>query len=333
MYRGRSFREKILENLERSFSGLLSAQTVNAISGVSSDLSSEASSFWGYELPLSSSQAKCDFLFCVHRPDQFPINNDIDWVKPFESVLDWWRNQSDPASQGINNIWFEFDQKDLISTPQSSFFFGPDKNLSTMALVDLTVQVLEMVQPNIFSSALLQKLFRLHRDLPQNVWISQIGLMLPRNVRGLRIFTQRIQWGDAKNLLRSHEYPGDLDLVLRFWSLMEVHKARVEMNIDLLPELGGTVGLEAYFDAMENALAFLLAMEPHIRSEKKDALIAFMSNLQFDETHDSQAFFSHFKVSINASLETKFKAYFGKADNDVARKIIRTKPLEKPMSC
>ena len=95
----------------------------------------DSSSFWGYEIPLSSSKKAADFLLCIHKPDRFkdlfssnPWFNSTDVVngadyEKFQKFSLQWAGNKKKLREAVSNIWFEYDCSDNSDIYHRLIFF------------------------------------------------------------------------------------------------------------------------------------------------------------------------------------------------------------------
>jgi hypothetical protein len=332
-----SLSQRIREKLPLLPELLLSESARKRIISFGDEWPHTATSFWGLELDLVSSQTQADLLFCIHRPEAYKAilehvdnsaTSDSEFVhqlKTLEELL----SQDASLAKFVANIWFEYDY-DFLERPARfpNFFFAPRKGVHPLMMVHAAEKIFGGLDMNFHGKRELALLMRLHLALPEHAWISQIGKMYLRNESSIRLFIQDVPTEDALPLLSKlgmvHIPSKEIQVLT---SLALTHEARLGIDLDISERLGDGIGLEFYFSEMKQAIGFLEAC-PDVPEGKKAALVDYMKDITIDSRLQEQSFFSHFKWTHHPEKGSKLKSYVGWVENAIARSVIRTKPFK-----
>ena len=193
----RSFSTIIGEQDLTSLELLTSRVALEKILEITRHLPEKVSHFWGFEIPLSTELYSSDFLCCINNPqvlfsslaggDDVRVENEyVDTFRHIRNLCRHWSGAAD--SMGINNIWLEFDCKDLFSTsPVANFFFGPKNFANHLDLIALCEEVFKHIAKKPVSASTYRFLLKCLQLLPPSSCISQMGIMLARNDDELRL--------------------------------------------------------------------------------------------------------------------------------------------------
>ena len=198
-----SFADVIEEQRIVSLELLTSTFTVQKAIELTSGLPVNLSPFWGYEIPLSNEELSCDFLCCINNPlvllpaiqlhqnNQSPSATDDLTYSGIRRLCKQWNNGTETAFRLINNIWLEFDCKDLsASFPVANFFFGPKDLTNHLEFIAVCERLFEEVSTYKIDGSTYRFLLKCLTLLPPSAYISQVGRMLARNHNQVRLFIQ-----------------------------------------------------------------------------------------------------------------------------------------------
>jgi hypothetical protein len=302
------------------------------------------SPFFGYEIQLGNNIYQADFLFCVSNPSEFrnyvssEMMNltenglDTETIEGLNNFAEYWLSQTENRNNQINNIWFEFDYNEIKkSQPKSCFFFGPKLNINKLEVLLLAQIVFRKIFNKHVKAITLSTLLEIYHALETDCYISQIGMMNSRNDENLRLFVQ----GKSKNwilpFLQKMNYPriNNFEFLEHYENCIRI-SSKVDLDIDISSGMGENLGLECYFNSTENALLFLdYLVEKELSTiQKSDLLKNYILSLKPDKNKSFQPFFSHFKLVFKPATGFFAKAYFGYVIQNLAPKIIQTKPIK-----
>jgi hypothetical protein len=325
-----------------SLYSLISEEGYRRVDKLGQRIPMDVTSFWGYEIPLSVDERSADFLFCVHNASLFRQALLYDqphcqqWLDAsiyaaLKDISMAWVDRDSNLGKVIANIWFEYDYKDLAKEyPPANFFYAPKQHCHPLEVVWATQRILTLIFQKHIAKTTFSFLTECMHRLPGNGWVSQIGMMLARGEDRLRLFIQQIDNKALLPYLESIGYPyaRNADLCQQL-HLCDTLASRTDLDIDISDTIGDKIGLECYFDSIEQALHFLDQLyEHHLCTEHKyHGIQAYMKQIQFDVHQRFQHFFSHIKLVYDPHTGFTSKAYLGFVASTLARNIIRTKPL------
>lgn len=303
-----------------------------------------SSSFWGYEIPLSSSKKAADLLLCIHKADclkELFLNNPevnaaiasggADYEKFRKFSLQWAGNEK-KLRETVSNIWFEYDcsaHSDILPTP--NFFYAPAEGLNSLALIYITHFIFHTILQQKTEKQAYTLLLKCIELLEGKGWVSQIGMMLARKEQCFRLFIQDMpEFGILPYLKKlNYKFANNANLEAQLHICYKYCK-RVDLDIDIHFEVGEKIGLECYLDSNDQAIYFLrmLYANQMCEADKYLMLQDYLENIRFHRSKEFQAFFSHFKLVYSPPAGFTAKAYIGYAESGIARQIIRTKPVK-----
>jgi len=298
--------------------------------------------FWGFEMSLSNDLYEADLLFCVHKADQFNrfVNGEGGLLlfgdtisKQYQWLGSKWSDKSDEMHSSISNLWFEYDYSDLVTVGHKpNFFFAPNPNkhiLEILSSAEIVFSHLSRMAPILEGYG---QLLKCHEALSGKAWISQIGVMLARSYSSIRVFIQDIPKNEIVIILNKLNYANASDpILIKYLAICELYSSQVNLNVDVDHKIGDKLGIECYFNTMKSAIDFMhkLCDINLCTSLKFSAIKEYMTLINFDKSMNYQSFFSHFKLVFQPGVLPYVKVYTGFVHNEIARKVIRTKPLQK----
>lgn len=254
---------------------LLSADARHVITGrVARRFPGGISTLYGFECRLDEHAANADFLISIGpEPHQ--------WLALSRSISrfegDTWRRldrflgvQADagqPPRPDITNMWLEFDlagARSSASLPVPSLFFGSNTLTRTAAAsaTELTPAA-EWLPSSIsaltgvpLSQATCRQLASCLFALPEGGRIFQVGVMLSRPDRGVRLCALFMSVDDIVPYLSRIGWPGSIDVLrgeLERWRPL-VNGIRVDLDVADAVQAG--VGLECYWTEPSRTVAF-----------------------------------------------------------------------------
>jgi hypothetical protein len=315
-----------------SMSPLVSQQVLSTWTKLLCDFPKDISPFWGYEIPLGDSEAIADFLFCVDKPSALSANTDNKVFSAAYPGIQKFCKRWNANPGSIKNIWFEFDFRHVMQgnvTP--AFFFAPDPAVNGMELVHQADEIFSILFNDAVDKDTLKHLLHCHKSLDGKAWIPQVGRMISRGEKNIRLFIQDLPPGAIPAYLEKTGYSHAHNSSLREMLFAAYQAAKhIHLDIDISGETGDTIGLECYFHSMTKAVHFLTKLHSMglCVESKMHSLQNYLEELQFDESKPLQPFLSHIKIIFRPPSGFSAKIYLGFARNDQARNIIRTLPYK-----
>ena len=273
-------------------------------------------SIFGLECVLNNTDSKADFFFCIGSREKHnnflernnPLLHNNLW-KNITLFYDTWQNEKTILAQKVADIWLEFDHEQYNNQiPIPSIFFDTTKINSLdpwewiidNSLTQLLGHDIPRSQRDLFLQAISQ--------LPNNVAVFQVGLLLSRPQQNIRIYTTAINISQIRNYLAKLNWQGDIDLLVnilgRIYSLVDKYKLQIEID----HELASAIAIEFYCYNQTNLQSLLdyLTATGFCLPEKRDALLAFP-----DSSADLARRIAYLKMTYKPQNSLQFKAYLG----------------------
>ena len=271
---------------------------------------------FGLECVLNNTDSKADFFFCIGSREKHnnflernnPLLHNNLW-KNITLFYDTWQNEKTILAQKVADIWLEFDHEQYNNQiPIPSIFFDTTKINSLdpwewiidNSLTQLLGHDIPRSQRDLFLQAISQ--------LPNNVAVFQVGLLLSRPQQNIRIYTTAITISQIRNYLAKLNWQRDIDLLVnilgRIYSLVDKYQLQIEIG----DELSDTIAIEFYCYNQTNLQRLLeyLTTTGFCLPEKRDALLAFP-----DSSADLARRIAYLKMTYKPQNPLQFKAYLG----------------------
>ena len=310
-----------LGNYCRANSQLISANLIsqknwNQIITIGDYFSMVLVSIFGFEYVLNNPKSTTDFFFCIrsrqkhHKflDNENPLLNHHLWQN-IALFYQTWQDQQTILAQKLSDIWLEFDHEQYSNQiPIPSIFFDAN-NINSQSewqwiidnsLSQLLGQDIPKPQINHFLQTISQ--------LPKNVAVFQVGLLLSRRQQNIRIYTKVITINQIRDYLNKINWQGDINLLTNILSRISSLVDKYQLQIEIDHELASAIAIEFYCYNQTNLQTLLdyLTATGFCLPEKRDALLAFP---------DSSAKFSrriaYLKMTYTPNNPLQFKAYLG----------------------
>lgn len=303
--------------------------------GILSKLFSGISSNYILETALDSPETAVDLSICILKKEasilvnhwqQEELNNLIrqnkNWEKPARFCA-LWTEPNSVMHSSISDVWFEFDhhqlEKDLA---EACFFFSPIilhnrfnhdprylllKKQQIDRLLDSTLSIL---LENDFPVKLKDNVTSCIEALPSNGAVFQVGAMLPRNSKGLRICTT-MPVGDYPKYLENIGWKGDFTYLGQLLQAFKRFADAIFIDFDADEEIFPKIGIECGFrgsdpgstkQKLEIFLSYL--KEQHLCVEEKAESI-----FKWLDKPGGKRIISHLKIILDQDNSLKAKAY------------------------
>jgi hypothetical protein len=245
---------------------LFSSECLAQVHAVARRFPGAISEFFGFECRLADPAANADFLFCSKaeeggrevlaglRPDA-ELSPEIlahpVWQRLRRFARDWARPDS-ALHEAVRNLWFEFDLAGPAREPPlPSVFFGTESLQagSAAGLPGWLAQAIAGLRGDPPGALLDESLSRCLAALPAGASIFQVGMMLARPGDAVRICLRGVPAGGRLELLRRIGWPGAVDELAAVLADLPGLADSVDLDLDLLPEVGSKLGLECSFFA------------------------------------------------------------------------------------
>lgn len=267
-----------------------------------------------------------------------------------DAALDAWRTLAaakvDPAwtaalqcvtRPSVRDLWLEFDVGQSARAP--SVFFGLTDPPLTSPATAMPAHLRTTLEALGADPAAMRTLDLCYRAAPRGAQVFQVGMMLARPDRGLRILLRNLDAPAVELMLRricAHAEATRVADAVRRW---HQHTDAVFVSLDVGVQVGGRVGLELMFHD-QSALDYdprwaeLLAVMHHDRlcsAAERDALLAWpgtttqdtagphwpagltrAASLGLSSRQPAIArLINHAKLDLRPGVPTTAKAYFG----------------------
>lgn len=259
---------RLAEHLAASVDGaapaaLMSAENLARVREVAGHFPAGVSEFFGFECRLGEAAPRADFLFCSKaeeggrevlaglRPGEGPgaslLAHPI-WQR-LQRFAREWADPGSPWHEPVRNLWFEFDlEAPPPDPPLPSVFFGTEAlRGGASGAPPWLPRVLEGLRGEAPGAALVASLDRCLAALPEGASIFQVGMMLARPGDAVRVCVRGVPPERRVELLERIGWPGPGDELARVLGDLPARADSVDLDLDLLPEVGPKLGLECSF--------------------------------------------------------------------------------------
>lgn len=293
---------------------LIDQESWEQIEAIAQYLPSQSTSFFGFECRLGESNARADFLLCIsagelgqamlaggEAPDMFvpELFQQPIWAQIREFAT-CWHNTLSPLHQKVSNFWLEFDVHKLSSHPPiPSCFFGSnmiyaDPFADPSAHTWVTRTAIRLLQGAPLSSALEQQTFRAVNALPLGAYVFQVGLMLARGAKQVRLCIRGISTRQIIEYLETLGWSGCPVSLHNQLQELSHYAERIDLDIDIGETgIAPKIGLECYLTFQPKLqpkwsefLQYLVTHELCL-PEKQEALLDYPGFVR-EKTHRDQ---------------------------------------------
>jgi hypothetical protein len=232
------------------------------IHAVGQALPSALSEFFGFECRLGDERPAADFLVCVKAEEggravlagaaavELPpiLLSDTVWSR-LRRFAERWAEADSLFDRHVRNLWLEFDlETPPAGAPIPSVFFGTESlRAGASGVPEWLGETLTTLRGGAPSPKLVTSIERALAALPEGAWVFQVGSMLARPVDMVRLCIRGLSASGTLQYLSALGWPG---LPAEAEALVGEAFARsdsVDLDIDLLPEMGPKIGLECSF--------------------------------------------------------------------------------------
>jgi hypothetical protein len=283
-----------------------------------SDFPSDITSFYGLELHLNNQIFEPDFLVCISKLNASRLKAVLatdslqnSGIPGFKKFADRWSDNSDLLRFSINNIWLEFDRKDILQgSRKANFFYGPSHGTCPVTSAQ---QVFEVLNGRTFPSELITQFEKCKAALPANAWMAQVGMMLARNDESIRVFIYELKPAEIISYLEKLHYPFLSELFETLMDQLESVNGHFGLDIDINKTLGATIGIECYAGASEpNAykqILQLLFSNNYLTGKGGEWLKQIMHSAENTSSNPIRNMFHHVKLVHKPGEDISSKLY------------------------
>lgn len=295
------------------------------------------------ETSLTLIEPSFDFSVCFRKAQ---VGELLDHWKAHEAALNFkdngvwqnirhfcqvWHQEGTPLNTTIADIWFEFDQEQMVKqVPEPCMFFsprgigyfpGPIQPVPDGAA--FFASALGMLGGKVLPVGVQESIKQCIAALPPKGVVFQVGMMLSRNFSApvIRFCISRPPHLYVPFLLRN-QWPGPVDLLERLLQTIEPYVDAMFLDIDVGEQVAAPIGIECCYREgvsterrIKSFLSFL-TKEGLATSGQADWVMDSLRNNPVSEIvgsglaekHYQQAL-SHVKIILNPGHSLKAKAY------------------------
>ncbi|MCX6580505.1 MAG: hypothetical protein NT166_10000 [Candidatus Aminicenantes bacterium] len=223
-----------------------------------------------FETELETTDYRFDLSLCILKSEIDSLlnywgKNDLKAI--FEKSTDWkniyrfcseWGDRDSILSKHISDIWFEFDDHELTNLfPGPCLFFSPmhlnrsnirDKIQNISRLYDTALATLF---GDAFTAAIKGNVQRCIKALPKNGAIFQMGAMLPRKLKSVRLCTV-MPVNDYPPYLEEIGWRGSFDYLIALLESLARLADGIFVDIDIWEEISPKFGIECVYRKTES---------------------------------------------------------------------------------
>ncbi len=289
---------------------------------------------FGFELPLSHEETWIDFCFHLDLSGKSLLDLERYLEENKTQTNEVWhdcfhcfsrsRQQNFFTNYNLTNMCLEFDiGSSLMWPPKPSIFLGVSQ---THDIENICKTLFGILQKNHFDFSFSTNLERCIKTCEEmNLEIAQIGLMLPRSSKGIKLCIrgENLTYNNAiTSFLKAIHYPEESEAFIALLKELSSLIPHFFLQLDIDDNIHAKLGIEGFFKGgtyseikhqWENVLTFLVA-EQLTSEEKKNAILAWMGGYrEVDEASTSYHQFvrgiSHIKVTYFPDKKPKAKIY------------------------
>ena len=221
----------------------------------------------GLECRLGQNAAQVDLFQCIYSEQNEPeiLKNHIfssrslkdpAWMRVGE-FCDQWSRRSSPLNTCISNIWLEFDLCDPSNQTLIPSIFFPFKRKDSQGhsrkiMEEAAETVLDIFMNGKMSDLLRDNLYKCSDFCPDGARITNIGIMLARDLNMVRIIIQGIDCAELTNYLLQIKWQGSFSELEKIISQLYYLVDYIVLSLDVGEEVYPKIGLECYIDRKRN---------------------------------------------------------------------------------
>jgi hypothetical protein len=293
---------------------LICSQNYSEMKTLASHFPGGISSFFGFESRLNSADGRADYLFAVSsgggerealanliRNGSLPENftDNPEWQTVGRFVLEW-ANPESALYSTIRGLWFEFDMVENSSDTLVPCIFLHTIPLSMRTVEDkeklnwLTKTAFPLLTGKKVSRKIEQHLFQAIQSLPKEAFIMDAGVMLSRQMPGVRLVITRISPNEILPYLTQIGWSEENEQLPLLLKELEEKVSRIVLHITVTEEgIEQKIGLECSFspdmyhlETRWSSFFDYLVKKGLCLAEKKDALLQFIGVEQENPEHE-----------------------------------------------
>ena len=310
----------LLEDFRKNYSFiapvLILESNLSFINKLRDHCSIEIASIFGFECILNNPNPTADFFFCIKSNEKYYKFLDQDnllldnflWQN-LNLFYQTWQNEQTILSQKVSDIWLEFDHEQYDNKiPIPSIFFDAKKINSQSEWQWIIENSLSQLLGQDIPKSQIYLFLKTISQLPKNVNVFQVGLLLSRPQQNIRIYTTGITINQIGHYLTQLNWQGDVDLLANILGRISSLVDKYQLQIEIGHELSDTIAIEFYCYNQTNLQTLLdyLTATGFCLPEKRDALLAFP-----DSSTNFSRRIAYLKMTYTPNNPLQFKAYLG----------------------
>ncbi|MDG6218969.1 MAG: hypothetical protein QCI00_05975, partial [Candidatus Thermoplasmatota archaeon] len=246
---------------------LISPENFAEIKNIAQQLTGNLTSFFGFESRLTSKNAKSDYLIAVSSskgereallniiktgrlPNKF-LNNQ-EWGNVGVFTEKW----ADPSSILFNNIlglWLEFDTSNMSYNSEIPNVFLQIRKTRIDTKEDqqkfkfITKQALPLLTGHSLPKKIEENLIKAVKKIPEGTSLIHVGVMLSRQINGIRIVINRIKPEQIMPYLQSIGWKDKNDELSKTINEISKYTSRLILHITVGDKIDSKIGIECSF--------------------------------------------------------------------------------------
>lgn len=289
---------------------LISSKNYQEMKKLAACFDGAITSFFGFETRLSRSNVNSDYLFAVsslgkERETLANLFRTGALPKSFYSTKEWknigtfvssWADQSSVLYSKVLGLWFEFDIiDDASNVPVPCIFLHttpirPDDFVGMQSCFWLTSFALPLLRGQPLPEKIEQRVQDAIRKLPMGVSVFQVGVMLSREISGIRLVLHKMQPGQIVPYLKTLGWSDTNERLSALIKDLERQGTHIILHITIGENgVDPKIGLECSFypflynfETRWSDFLDYLVQKGWCLSEKKEALLHFPGVKQED---------------------------------------------------
>jgi hypothetical protein len=328
---------------------LISQQNYEEIKNIAGHFKGNLSSFFGFEVNLMNYNPSSDYLFAIssrnnEREELLTLLQKKELPEKILEKKTWnnvkiftekWIEKDTKINKNILGLWFEFDASNTQRDIKIPGIFTHTVSIKRDSDITWVVDdLLPLCNGRRSSIELKSKIQECVRKLPAKASIYQIGIMLQRKNKDIRLVIKRINHNEIIPYLESIGWNDDTGKIQNLIKNLEKYCSRIVLHISVGDKIDSKIGLECSFYPDEKGLnekwrkffEFLVKNE-YSKPDKIGSILNFQG-VEYDYgLYDQEdivtkmkenplniktiRFISHIKILYEPNSKIQSKAYFG----------------------
>jgi hypothetical protein len=213
---------------------------------------------YGFDLSLCVLNEEIDSLlrYWNHNDLITIFENDQEWKNIYEFCFEW-GDRDLLLSKHISDLWFEFDDIELKNLlPRPCLFFSPI-SLNRKKISDITGNIpwlfdtLAMLFGSSLDTPIISNIKKCIEALPPNGAFFQVGAMLPRKLKSVRLCTV-MPVSNYHSFLEKIGWRGSFDYLITLLESLASMADRIFVDVDIWEDISPKTGIECVYRERES---------------------------------------------------------------------------------